>query len=139
MLSVRAQENNAWFLKQFARPLKRQGSKDGSRIDLATAENWLVRPYILETLRKNCANSLESKHLSYAGGLGGPPEMLAALARFYNAFFAPHIPVEPEHLVVGPGCSAIIDTLINDVCDSGDGLLVAAPMWGQYRSCVHVC
>lgn len=131
MLSTRARDNNAWFLKQFARPLNRQGCKDASRIDLATAENWLIRSNLLELLRENCWGDLESKHLSYADGMGGPCELLAALARFYNCFFEPRILVEVEHLVVGPGCSAIIDTLINDICDDGDGLLVAAPMWGS--------
>nr|QSQ85918.1 aminotransferase [Preussia typharum] len=133
MLSQRAQATNAWFLKQFARPLKRQGSNQASRIDLATAENWLIRPDLLELLRKNCWDHLEQKHLSYAGGLGGAPDLLAALAKFYNHFFSPIIPVEPTHLVVGPGCSAILDSMINDICDHGDGLLVAAPMWGSFE------
>ncbi|KAH7361346.1 pyridoxal phosphate-dependent transferase [Pyrenochaeta sp. MPI-SDFR-AT-0127] len=133
MLSCRARDNNAWFMKQFGRALNRQGSKDSSRIDLATAENWLIRPDLLELLRKNCWKNLESKHLSYATGLGGAPELLAAVSKFYNCFFAPSIPVEPEHLVVGPGCSSILDTLINDICDDGDGLLVAAPMWGSFE------
>ncbi|KAK7178676.1 hypothetical protein PSPO01_15284 [Paraphaeosphaeria sporulosa] len=105
----------------------------GRSIDLATAENWLIRSDLLELLRENFWNHLELKHLSYAGGLGGPPELLAALAKFYNCFFEPSNPVEPDHLVVGPGSSSIIDTLINDICDDGDGLLVAAPMWGSFE------
>lgn len=137
MLSDRARENNAWFLKQFARQLNRQGSKSKSRIDLATAENCLIRPNILEILRNNCWNCLGSNDLSYASGLGGPPKLLAALAKFYNCFFSPNVPVEPEHLVVGSGCSSILDTLINDICDYGDGLLVEAPMWGKYNSYPH--
>jgi len=130
MLSNRARDNNAWFLKQFDRALNRQRSSHSSRIDLATAENWLIRPELLELLRRNCWDHLETKHLSYAGGLGGAPELLASISKFYNYFFSPSVPVEPQQLVVGPGCSAILDTLINDICDDGDGLLVAAPMWG---------
>ncbi|KAF2280365.1 PLP-dependent transferase [Westerdykella ornata] len=133
MLSNRAGDNNAWFLKRFERALNRQRSSHSSRIDLATAENWLIRPDLLRLLRRNCWDYLETKHLSYAGGLGGAPELLASIAKFYNYFFSPSLPVEPQHLVVGPGCSAILDTLINDICDAGDGLLVAAPMWGSFE------
>jgi gliotoxin/aspirochlorine biosynthesis aminotransferase len=131
MLSQRARDNNAWFLEQFKRPLARQGSKSASNVDLATAENWLIRPEMLALLKSN-GKTLEAKHLSYAGGLGGTPELLAALSQFFNHFFSPLIPVEPQHIVTGPGCGAVLDTLINDLCDDGDALLVTAPMWGEY-------
>lgn len=130
MLSQRAREKNAWFLKQFKRPLSRQRSRSASDIDLATAENWLIRPEMLPLLTKNGKNGLNVNHLSYAGGLGGTPELLAAISGFFNHFFSPRIPVRPEHVVTGPGCSTVLDTLINDICDDGDGLLITAPMWG---------
>ncbi|KAL6862023.1 PLP-dependent transferase [Trichoderma novae-zelandiae] len=133
MLSRRATEKNAWFLEQFKRPLARQGSKDASNIDMATAENWLLRPEILSTLKRNCVVGLREEHLSYASGLGGTSELLESLARFFNRFFLPWIPVRPEHIVTGTGCSAVLDTLINDICDEGDGLLVTAPMWGSFQ------
>ncbi|KAF2092843.1 PLP-dependent transferase [Rhizodiscina lignyota] len=133
MLSRRARENNAWFLEQFKRPLSRQKSKTPSSIDLATAENWLIRSEILSLFRRNGNAGLKLKHLSYSGGLGGTPELLGGLAKFFNHFFTPEIPVRPEHIVVGPGCSAVLDTLINDICDEGDGLLVTAPMWGTFE------
>jgi aspartate/methionine/tyrosine aminotransferase len=116
-------------MEQFKRALSRQGSQSASNIDLATAENWLIRPEMLQILQKNCKFFLKEKHLSYAGGLGGTPELLAAISRFFNHFFSPKIPVRPEHVVTGPGCSAVLDTLINDICDDSDGLLVSAPMW----------
>lgn len=130
MLSHRARTNNAWFMEQFKRPLSRQGSQSASNIDLATAENWLIRPEILPFLQRNGKRALKEKHLSYAGGLGGTPELLAAISGFFNRFFSPKILVRPEHVVAGPGCSALLDTLINDICDDGDGVLVMAPMWG---------
>lgn len=131
MLSRRATEKNAWFLEQFKRPLARQGSKDASNIDMATAENWLLRPEVLSMLKRNCVAGLREEHLSYASGLGGTSELLESLSRFFNHFFSPSVPVRPEHIVTGTGCSAVLDTLINDICDEGDGLLVTAPMWGE--------
>ncbi|KAL2759317.1 hypothetical protein ACRALDRAFT_2038215 [Sodiomyces alcalophilus JCM 7366] len=133
MLSRRARENNAWFLEQFKRPLRRQGSKSPSNIDLATAENWLIRPEILSLLKRNTKNDLRAAHLSYAGGLGGTKELLGSMSTFFNHFFSPSAPVMPEHIVTGPGCSSVLDTLINDLCDEGDGLLVMAPMWGSFE------
>ncbi|KAK1243184.1 hypothetical protein MKX07_003812 [Trichoderma sp. CBMAI-0711] len=133
MLSRRATEKNSWFLEQFKRPLARQGSKDASNIDMATAENWLLRPEMLSMLKRNCVMGLKEEHLSYAGGLGGTPKLLESLSEFFNHFFSPWIPVRPEHIVTGTGCSAVLDTLINDICDEGDGLLVTAPMWGSFQ------
>ncbi|KKP00668.1 hypothetical protein THAR02_07222 [Trichoderma harzianum] len=129
MLSRRAIENNAWFREQFKRPLARQGSKNTSIIDMATAENWLIRPQILSILKRNCAQALKEEHLSYANGLGGSSELLESLSTFFNHFFSPMVPIRPEHIITGTGCSAVLDTLIHDICDIGDGLLVTAPMW----------
>lgn len=132
MLSRRARESNEWFLERFKRPLSRQGSKSKSNIDLATAENWLIRPEILSSLKHNFQADFQSNNLSYAPGLGGTPELLSAASSFFNHFFSPAIPVEPKHIVTSAGCSAVIDTLINDICDDGDGLLVATPYWGMH-------
>ena len=90
----------------------------------------LFAPRCFRSSKRTVIFFLKEKHLSYAGGLGGTPELLAAISRFFNHFFSPKIPVRPEHVVTGPGCSAVLDTLINDICDDGDGLLVSAPMWG---------
>ncbi|KAM6483893.1 PLP-dependent transferase [Trichoderma sp. SZMC 28011] len=133
MLSRRAIENNAWFREQFKRPLARQGSKNISIIDMATAENWLIRPEVLSILKRNCSQALNEEHLSYANGLGGTPELLESLSTFFNHFFSPMVPIRPEHIVSGTGCSAVLDTLIHDICDMGDGLLVTAPMWGDFQ------
>ncbi|KAL7942001.1 PLP-dependent transferase [Trichoderma barbatum] len=133
MLSRRAIEKNAWFLEQFKRPLARQGSKNISNIDMATAENWLIRSEILPILKRNCNDALNEEHLSYANGLGGTSELLESLSTFFNRFFSPKIPVQPEHIITGTGCSAVLDTLINDICDEGDGILVTAPMWGSFQ------
>ncbi|KAL7905942.1 PLP-dependent transferase [Trichoderma velutinum] len=133
MLSRRAIEKNAWFREQFKRPLARQGSKNISIIDMATAENWLIRPEILSILKRNCTQGLKEGHLSYANGLGGAPELLESLSTFFNHFFSPIVPIRPEHIVTGTGCSTVLDTLIHDICDVGDGLLVTAPMWGSFQ------
>ncbi|KAL6895113.1 PLP-dependent transferase [Trichoderma evansii] len=133
MLSRRAIESNSWFLEQFKGPLARQGSKDASCIDMATAENWLIRPEILSLLKQNLNKTLQEEHLSYASGLGGTTELLEAISTFFNAFFSPTLLVRPAHIVTGTGCSAVLDSLINDICDEGDGLLVTAPMWGSFQ------
>ncbi|TWU74044.1 hypothetical protein ED733_002568 [Metarhizium rileyi] len=133
MLSLRARKNNAWFMEQFKRPLQRQGSSNPSNIDLATAENWLIRPELLTLLKRNCKASLSENHLSYAGGLGGTKELLQAISGFVNHFFSPKSLVLPEHIVTGAGCSSVIDTLLNDICDEGDGIMVTAPMWGSFQ------
>lgn len=131
MLSRRTRESQEWFLERFKRPLGRQGSQNKANIDLATAENWLIRPEIISVLKKDVQSEFQASDLSYAPGLGGTPQLLSAISLFFNRFFSPVIPVEPGHIVTGAGCSGVLDTLIYDICDDGDGLLVAAPYWGM--------
>lgn len=131
MLSRRAQKNMSWFLNKYQRQLKNQQADGPPAIDLATAENWLIRDEVLSILKAAAATDLSPLRLSYASGLGGPKDLLAATSEFFNHFFAPRRTVVPAHLVAGAGCSSILETLLHDICDDGDGILIEGPMWGK--------
>lgn len=127
--SDRSKENVAWFLAKHGRQLKRiAGTKP--RIDLMTAENWIMRDRIVAIYKKNLEDCVEPKTLSYMPGLGGDPQLLEAAALFINRFFKPRKPVTAKQIVAGAGCNAIIENLLYDVCDRGDGLLIEVPYWG---------
>ncbi|UKZ72381.1 putative secondary metabolism biosynthetic enzyme [Trichoderma virens FT-333] len=124
----RASRNLAWFLKKHAGHMARMEAKQ-PQIDLMTAENWIMRDALTVLYKDYISAGLSTKSLSYADGLGGDPALLQATAEFFNRHFKPVIAVKPEHIVTGAGCSAILDNMLYDVCDRGDGVLVEAPFW----------
>jgi DNA-binding transcriptional MocR family regulator len=128
-ISQRAKKNIAWFLGKHKRQISRIEAAQ-SRIDLMTAENWLMRHVLTDIYQAHLQNGLASETLSYAGGLGGDLKLLTAASRFFNRLFRARTPVKPEHIVVGAGCSAILDSLLYDICEQGDGVLIEVPFWG---------
>lgn len=69
------------------------------------------------------------KHLSYPDGFAGDTELLKSLARFFNSYFKPHLPVEVEHIATAPGAAFALDALLYNICEPGDGVLVPGPFW----------
>ncbi|EHK22001.1 uncharacterized protein TRIVIDRAFT_53497 [Trichoderma virens Gv29-8] len=132
-ISQRASRNLAWFLKKHAGHMARMEAKQ-PQIDLMTAENWIMRDALTVLYKDYISAGLSTKSLSYADGLGGDPALLQATAEFFNRHFKPVIAVKPEHIVTGAGCSAILDNMLYDVCDRGDGVLVEAPFWGGFET-----
>ncbi|GAP85670.2 putative 1-aminocyclopropane-1-carboxylate synthase-like protein 2 [Rosellinia necatrix] len=136
MLSRRVQKSLNWLSD--AVPAAPPYPEDVVKMD--SAENWLVRPYILPIMKEAISSSLTDEHLSYQKNYGGNPELLDATSAMLNRFFAPRSPVRPEHIVVGAGAAAILDSIDFAICEPDDGLLIDAPMWegfglaGQLRN-----
>jgi histidinol-phosphate/aromatic aminotransferase/cobyric acid decarboxylase-like protein len=118
-------------------------------IDFSTAENWLIRPELVEFIKTAVAKELD-EHVSslvliasykeislltirsYQKGFCGDPQLLATLANTFNRLFAPTRLVEPSHVAVGPGGAAILESLLLNTCDAGDGMLVPTPFWSRH-------
>ena len=70
------------------------------KIDLGTAENALLHPEItriyLDALKKGLENY---KFLPYPEGFGGDPELVNALAMFFNKYFRPQQKVSGSQIV----------------------------------------
>ena len=71
------------------------------------------------------------QHLSYPRGFSGDPELLDALAGFFNSYFEPCVRVESSHLATAPGAASCLDALFYNICDPGDGILVPGPFWSK--------
>ncbi|KAI1271680.1 pyridoxal phosphate-dependent transferase [Xylaria sp. FL0933] len=125
MLSHRVQKSLKWLNEAF--PTAPQYPEDVIKMD--SAENWLVRPYILPIMKEAINSNLAAEHLSYQKSFGGNPELLQATSAMLNKFFLPYFPLKPEHIVAGAGASAILDSIDFAICDLEDGLLIDAPMW----------
>ncbi|KAK8031972.1 ACC synthase [Apiospora arundinis] len=101
-------------------------NKEG-KIDLATAESWVIRHELVSLFQDAMANGLNINDLSYPEGFGGPPDLLHALARLFNEHFNPVSPVLPNHIVATTGASLCLDALMFSICEPGDIVLVMAP------------
>ncbi|CCT69461.1 related to 1-aminocyclopropane-1-carboxylate synthase 1 [Fusarium fujikuroi] len=106
--------------------------RSSDKIDLATAENWLIRPELQRLCKEAIQNHLTEDHLSYSKGFGGDALLLASAADFFNTYFKPLNPVLSEHIVATPGATLCLDSLLFSICDEGDIVLVPAPYWNGF-------
>jgi hypothetical protein len=60
-LSKRAWSNVAGIMPQISAAVKAREQTDDSTIDLATAENWLLRPELIELCKTAINTRLEAK------------------------------------------------------------------------------
>ncbi|KAF4948216.1 hypothetical protein FGADI_9808 [Fusarium gaditjirri] len=112
--------------------------RSSDKIDLATAENWLIRPELQRLCKEAIQSQLTEDHLSYAQGFGGDALLLASAADFFNTYFKPLNPVLSEHIVATPGATSCLDSLLYCICDEGDIVLVPAPYWSLLRAKVKI-
>jgi aspartate/methionine/tyrosine aminotransferase len=125
MLSHRVQKSLNWLADEI--PSEPVWPEDV--LAMNSAENWLCRPHLLPLMKNAISNNLEAAHLSYSKNLGGPPDLLQNAASFFNKFFSPRRPVQPEHIVCGAGAGSILDSLDFALSELDEGMLIDAPMW----------
>ena len=131
-LSKRAWGNVEGIMPKISAAVQERVKVDNPNIDLSTAENWLIRDDVNAIYKKAIVEKLCAQDLSYPRAFAGFPEVLAAFADFLNSHFNPHTPVETSHLATAPGAASCIDTLLYNICDPGEGVLVPAPYWSGY-------
>lgn len=71
--------------------------------------------------------------MSYPNGFNGDQDLLEALMNFFNAYFKPFISVSKTHIATAPGAAFALDSILYNICDPGDGLLVMTPCWSESR------
>ncbi|KAF4633870.1 hypothetical protein G7Y89_g4250 [Cudoniella acicularis] len=129
MLSRRCrQKNEVTVPKIFSQWNALPSGKDV--VDMSSGENWMMRDEILEAFTApGTLDSLGEKSFSYPEGIGGPIETRTALAHLLNNRFNPGNLVLPSQIVLTAGGCEALDALIEQICDPGDGVLVATPYW----------
>ncbi|PKX95390.1 aminotransferase gliI [Aspergillus novofumigatus IBT 16806] len=132
-LAHRARTNIQWFTNKHMRQVSRLNAKQ-RRVNMMTAENWSVREELVDQYKALFAQHLSPRHLSYADGMGGDAQLLQAASDFFNRVFAAHSRVEQAHVVVGAGCSSLLENLLYDICEPGEGVLIETPFWGGFET-----
>ncbi|KAF4219254.1 hypothetical protein CNMCM8980_004515 [Aspergillus fumigatiaffinis] len=132
-LAHRARTNIQWFTNKHMRQVSRLNAKQ-HRVNMMTAENWSIRDELVDQYKALFNQHLSPRHLSYADGMGGDAELLQAASDFFNRVFTAHSRVEPAHVVVGAGCSSLLENLLYDICEPGEGVLIETPFWGGFET-----
>lgn len=55
------------------------------------------------------------------------------MAEFFNEWFLPHTPIDGSHILATNGVSSLLDMVIFNTCDAGEGVLVPVPTYSMYR------
>ncbi|KAL4756578.1 aminotransferase gliI [Aspergillus foveolatus] len=109
------------------------GDRDKSEfIDLATAENYLIRQELIGIYKNVLDRRLTSEAMSYPSGLGGEPYLRQALADLFNQYFEPCVAVDKSHVVAGPGATACLTALLSSLCGTGDAVIVPGSYWSGF-------
>ncbi|KAM5458408.1 hypothetical protein MaudCBS49596_000321 [Microsporum audouinii] len=94
-------------------------------IDLSRTENFLLREELAEI------GKTTKTHDSQYHDCGDSRLLLECLARLFNNYFNPCIPVSRSHIAIAPGAAGCLDALLYNICNPGDGVLMPGPQWGD--------
>ncbi|KAF2875213.1 pyridoxal phosphate-dependent transferase [Massariosphaeria phaeospora] len=103
-------------------------------IDLASAQNEVLRPELLEFFKTTVEERLATKVFALPSPNGGDGHLREVLASFFNEYFQPIHTVKSEQIVLTAGASDAIENLIHAICDDGDSVIVPGPYWYGYES-----
>ncbi|KAJ5693882.1 hypothetical protein N7536_004294, partial [Penicillium majusculum] len=65
----------------------------------------------------------------YTSGIGGCLKTRSLLAELLNKHFYPATQIEPSQIILAAGGSFALTALVEQICNPGDGILIAAPYW----------
>ncbi|KAF7617894.1 hypothetical protein AFLA_006804 [Aspergillus flavus NRRL3357] len=101
-------------------------------IDLSMAENQVIRHEIIQLAKVAIETSLYYEHLDWLKGFFGDATLLDLLASTVNTHFRSHSQVAADNIAVTAGAAAGLDTILYNICNPGDGVLVPCPYWNGY-------
>lgn len=117
------------FIKAAGEGLWDAETKKDGWIPLVVAENKLGNSMMLERLAK--VVDYPPSVLNYSG-MKGVPECQAAVAGLMERHMLKGHSVDPNHIVIAAGCSALLDNLFWCISDAGDGILIPAPYYPAF-------
>ncbi|KAK2743525.1 hypothetical protein FQN57_004822 [Myotisia sp. PD_48] len=110
----------------------KNGFPRSSTIDLSKSDNFLLRDELIAICKAAINDELVTKHFSTPENQSGDPALLESLARLFNMYFNPCVPVKPSHIASAPGAAGCLDALLHTICEPGDGVLIPGPYWNEF-------
>jgi aspartate/methionine/tyrosine aminotransferase len=53
------------------------------------------------------------------------------MAKFFNDWFSPAIPIEPSEIMAANGVSGLLNILAFNICDAGEGMIIPVPNYAM--------
>ncbi|KUL82963.1 hypothetical protein ZTR_10278 [Talaromyces verruculosus] len=106
-------------------------------IDLSNAENCLLQEDVRLKVNEQVEN-ITATDLSYATGIGGSPKARQLLASAINDQFNPTCEILENNIVLTAGGSFALEALVEQICDPGDGILIATPYWSGLNLSIQI-
>ncbi|KEY69284.1 hypothetical protein S7711_01735 [Stachybotrys chartarum IBT 7711] len=99
----------------------------GGYVNLGVAESSLMHEELSKHLHKHM--DLPTQAFTYGDG---SKRLKAALARFFDRYFKPVIPIEPSHIIITNGCTSSIEQISWLLSNPGDVVLLGRPYYGAF-------
>jgi len=119
-------------------------SRPDGVLQLSVAENQMISDWLVPRIRSIAASPASDAH---GGGAGlfeqadifyqqthGTPQCRAAVAaHMERVLCGGSYPIDPDKLVVGAGCNAVLENLLFALADAGEGVLVPRPYYAAFE------
>ena len=106
-------------------------SAPASCLNLSVAENQMLCDLLSPRLAQAGASFLDE--LIYYQPTPGRADMREAVARYMSgSLYAGRYAPDPENLIIGAGCNAVLENLFFTIAEPGSGVLVPAPYYAAF-------
>ncbi|EOD33646.1 hypothetical protein EMIHUDRAFT_467730 [Emiliania huxleyi CCMP1516] len=119
-------------------------SRPDGVLQLSVAENQMISDWLVPRIRSIAASPASDAH---GGGAGlfeqadifyqqthGTPQCRAAVAaHMERVLCGGSYPIDPDKLVVGAGCNAVLENLLFALADAGEGVLAECWDWAESK------
>lgn len=76
----------------------------------------------------------QGQHFTYGVGPQGSMRLRNAVSQYFNYYFHPLVPTQPDEFLAVSGVSAMVDHLTRCLCDEGDGILFPQPLYTGFSN-----
>jgi len=113
-------------------------------LQLSVAENQMISDWLVPKIRSISASPASDAHGGGAGLFeqgdifyqqthGTPPCRAAIASHIERVLCRGSYAIDPDKLVVGAGCNAVLENLLFAVADAGEGVLVPRPYYAAFE------
>ncbi|GMH99406.1 hypothetical protein TrVE_jg3837 [Triparma verrucosa] len=101
-------------------------------LQVSIAENHCVAPMMVEKVNDVQRNSVFTPDMIYYQNTYGMAGCRESMAGFMSTIMGTPSQIDPEQLVIGAGCNAVLENLFVALCEPGDEVLLPSPYYATF-------
>lgn len=102
-------------------------------LQLSVAENQMLEDLLVPALTDFACQEDFAADLIYYQPTQGRPGLRNAFCSYLERLLSLSSPLNPEHLVVGAGCNAVLENLCICLANQGDAVLIPTPYYAAFE------